>query len=1138
MCLLAAMHVQADPVDAEAARQKAAAFLQGQKAKGARRRAPAARQLTLETAGKEGSYYIFNAKDGQGYVVVSGEDATEDILGYSNSGTIDTTFMPCGMKMLLDGYTEQIAFLRRNGIKRRQNSEGSDDDTPVTSYTIAESRRCRFDQNEPYNASCHKVNGEPTWTGCVATALAGLMYAYQWPNATTAVIPSYTYTSKSDTEETVEAVPVNTAIDWAHVEKQYCTRYYEDDDLKFRPLEGITPEQRTAVATLMMLAGNSVESKYNVTGTTAKTSKVPAALKEYFAYNDAVRYVERTDLTAEEWLSAMREEIVNHGPVMYCGEYTTKAGERHSHAFLLEGFNGNHFLVNFGWSGEHNNDAWFRLEAAAIDDAPLVYYPYKAGAVIDVKPIAHCDVEASELYLDNGNPDDGFFTGTTLTGSITFHNKSESDDAKIIYLLRLTDSSTGSNVRTKQYLMNLAPDGSTTQSFTYSNLTIGHRYVLKAIRLFGEEFYTSPELLCKEDPAFAEDDETPGNETLTRFEYWFDNDYSDRYGKKLVTSKAVLGGSINTNHLQIGLHFLHFRVQRNDGRWSGISSSPFMKLGQSCTEARFDYWLDDDYENRVSLPLDLDEDGNWSEDEQLLTLDLSGFDIGLHQLCYQVSLPGLLPSAVQRTAVMKIPTGTKTILECWYDDNEEHAFMFKGVPEEDDCLFFEKQLNMSSLPVGLHRLNFRAITINGLKRSAVMSVNVMKVPLGKGTGLEYWYDDDEAHAVTLQGVSEDNYLVYENQLNMSSLPVGLHRLTFRATSSDGQLKSPPVTCHVMKLPSGTASQMEYWFDDDMAHAKPLSGRTVDATGDYVYVSTLDMKSLSIGPHRLNFRAITINGLKRSALMSVNVMKVPIGKGTRLEYWYDDDKTHAVTLQGMSEDDCLVYESQLNMSSLPVGLHRLNFRAISSDGQLKSPLVTCYVMRNVTGSISRLEYWFDYDRNHVYTMEGRATEAGTPGYIFNGNLNISGLRPGHHRLHYRGIGSDGQLSTATGSASILVKLDGHGDAVLASYSVSVDGGAPVVQGALSASKEVLFSYVLDAKDLEKGWHTLQTTFWNSYGMSVTEATPFEVLYGDDDAVSTPQADEEADGPIYNLSGMRVNANAKGILIKNGKKFFVK
>jgi hypothetical protein len=120
---------------------------------------------------------------------------------------------------------------------------------------------------------------------------------------------------------------------------------------------------------------------------------------------------------------------------------------------------------------------------------------------------------------------------------------------------------------------------------------------------------------------------------------------------------------------------------------------------------------------------------------------------------------------------------------------------------------------------------------------------------------------------------------------------------------------------------------------------------------------------------------------------------------------------------------------------------------------------------------------------------------------------------------------------------LVKLDVNGDATMASYSVSVDGNL-VTQGSLAAKSEVLFSYVLDASNLDIGVHALQTTFWNSYGSSVCETTYFRVPSSVATDVNTPQSDDEDDAPIYNLSGMRVNGKSKGVFIKNGKKYVVK
>lgn len=1228
ICLLTVtLHAHADPVDVEAARQKAAAFLQGQMAKGARRRAPSARQLTIAAAGPADSYYIFNAKDGQGYVVVSGEDATEDILGYSNTGTIDTTSMPCGMRMLLDNYADQIKYLRDHGITREQNK--SSRKANAKSYHIP-STLARFDQWEPYNAFCpnnltHYKGHDHCPTGCDATAMAQLMFYFRWPHQTTAMIPAY-----QSNGQQIDAIPSGTPIDWINILPEYEKGKNES-------------ESGVAVANLMKMAGAAVHMEYSDNESSSVIVFVSYALKKYFGYESAdVEWAESYEW--DEWVDKLCQTLEKNAPIFYRGE-----GEG-GHAFMLEGYeeydDGIHFDINFGWGGEDNchfllnvikepftyinnqaailnvkpqstlssvdiplklattnlqatntfmrpndtdkfedvklfigllnyspvdtyfdhgirlvsddgvnqtstdivlgenmkmmsfggngnngeyvdpdaenykegleytfdigneikdgiyivhgisresgtstwyiNDydqgAWtlvcnnklafqsyiedkseLELKGLTLSNSPALrkgqsseliymienhnsiwYYgdyffvvaEWKENNVMKKMPIiiverqvlagdillssfdftppasGNIDIvfykkngnmigrqtvnvlpsstsldmlEVTEMTLSDGDMERGLIDGTTLRGTLYIKNNDivqKKDDI----IIGLEDVESPQANRTKHVAVTIAPNTTVGYNFSFSNLTAGHHYVITASYASGEEFYRSQELLCTTD---GMGEVEPGNEALVAFEYWFDDDYANRKKASMSGNKAVVRASINTDHLQNGLHFLHFRVQSNNNKydWSGVSTSPFLKLGMRGTEARLDYWIDDDYTTHVSLPLDE------NEDEHLLTFDLSDCEVGLHQICFQVTLPGSLPSAVQRTAVMK-------------------------------------------------------------------------------------------------------------------------------------------------LPMGATPQLEYWFDDDIAHSQTFDGRTAASGDGYIYVNTLNMSNLSVGPHRLNFRTIDSNGLKRSAVMSVNVMKMPLGKGTGLEYWYDDDEAHSVTLDGVSEDDCLVYESQLNMSSLSVGLHRLTFRAISKDGQLKSAPVTCYVMKNVTGSISQLEYWFDYDRNNVHTLSGNEAVLGNKGAIFKGELDISGLRPGHHRLHYRGIGSDGQLSTATSSASILVKIDSHGDAVMASYSISVDGDDFIAQGLLDAKAEVDFSYVLNAKDLRKGIHTLQTTFWNSYGMSVSETTSFEVTYGDDDAITTPQADEDEDGPIYNLSGMRVNSNAKGILIKNGKKYLVK
>ena len=54
-------------------------------------------------------------------------------------------------------------------------------------------------------------------------------------------------------------------------------------------------------------------------------------------------------------------------------------------------------------------------------------------------------------------------------------------------------------------------------------------------------------------------------------------------------------------------------------------------------------------------------------------------------------------------------------------------------------------------------------------------------------------------------------------------------------------------------------------------------------------------------------------------------------------------------------------------------------------------------------------------------------------------------------------------------------------------------------------------------------------------TINDKETFEVA---STAITTPIADIINDGAAYNIAGQRINGSAKGIVIKNGKKYLVK
>ena len=62
--------------------------------------------------------YVFN-RDGGGYVIVSGDDRTADILAFSDKGHIDANHLPVNMKSWLQGYVDQIQRIPASATPRR-----------------------------------------------------------------------------------------------------------------------------------------------------------------------------------------------------------------------------------------------------------------------------------------------------------------------------------------------------------------------------------------------------------------------------------------------------------------------------------------------------------------------------------------------------------------------------------------------------------------------------------------------------------------------------------------------------------------------------------------------------------------------------------------------------------------------------------------------------------------------------------------------------------------------------------------------------------------------------------------------------------------------------------------------------------
>ena len=372
--LLISIGAFAQQVSESDALQKAQAFMQGKiEAAGGSRRAPRKMQRVAKAVEND-AFYIFNAEDNGGFVIVSGDERTDEILGYSTEGNIDLDKMPENMRAWLKGYEEQINSLQPNA-KRAPSY------VPVHP-AVEPLITSKWGQDSPYNLQCpiRKPEGwtepEHCVTGCTATAMAQIMYYHKWPKEMTTAIPAYGYEYVGWDEETQTNI-------YKYYEDALPPTTFEWDLMKDTYNGNETGAEAQAVAKLMRYCGQSVIMNYALVASSAALS--PGSLINYFGYDKGAQRVQRSSFyNNQEWDALIYGEVAAKRPVWYSG-----TGLNPGHAFVCDGYDGNGlYHINWGWGGVY--DGYFLLSllnASGDNDG----YGLCQDVIVGIQPSAPSD---------------------------------------------------------------------------------------------------------------------------------------------------------------------------------------------------------------------------------------------------------------------------------------------------------------------------------------------------------------------------------------------------------------------------------------------------------------------------------------------------------------------------------------------------------------------------------------------------------------------------------------------------------------------------------------------------------------------------------------------------------------------------
>ena len=393
-------------------------------------------------------YYVFNVSNGEGFVIVAGDDRVKPILAYSTTGSIDPNNMSEGFEFTLDGFREEIQYVREHNLTatpdivaewRSVNEKGSLNRGGQTRTVVGPLCQTLWNQNFPWNSQCPEDpegSGGHVYAGCVATAMGMVMKFWEWPAQG---VGSHSYHPDGYAQQ---------SANFGETEYHF--------ELMPNTLDSTsTEEEYFEIAQLLHHLGISVDMMYSGSGSGAYSDAVPSALRSYFRYNcnDHVtnygNWWPGWGYTNEEWAQMLKDGGLDELlPLYYSGQDDSGAG---GHAYVCDGYDENdYFHFNWGWSGRDN--AWCPIGAlnttryafnqmngftGHIIPQGDVYYS-RPDSVDKMVAIEEASLDAVRLSWTNPTLD---LNGNTLTGitSITIRRNFE-------VIAELTDAQVGADM--------------------------------------------------------------------------------------------------------------------------------------------------------------------------------------------------------------------------------------------------------------------------------------------------------------------------------------------------------------------------------------------------------------------------------------------------------------------------------------------------------------------------------------------------------------------------------------------------------------------------------------------------------------------------------------------------------------------
>lgn len=252
---------------------------------------------------------------------------------------------------------------------------------------------------------------------------------------------------------------------------------------------------------------------------------------------------------------------------------------------------------------------------------------------------------------------------------------------------------------------------------------------------------------------------------LQQYEYWLDNDYANRTVTDCTGTEQTPALTVDVSSISDGVHFFSVRALDANGHWGTVTRTLFsLPAAAEATAvgelAQYEYWIDDDYDNRTTTEC------TGSEATPVLTLDVSTLEAGSHYLNVRAQDANGEWGVVERTMFSITSAGGDTEAaelakyEYWIDNDYENRVAA-------DCSGSEASpsltIDVSSLSPGVHFYNVRAQDANGVWGTVERTLFSVTYPAAEDadktvTGYHYAFSaegyDFSTESATITGAGE------------------------------------------------------------------------------------------------------------------------------------------------------------------------------------------------------------------------------------------------------------------------------------------------------------------------------------------------------------------------------------------------